>query len=258
MCMTSAYATTGTALASTASGEYIIPLFHLFQACKLHLAGLKGEITVRVKTAGASRAILAGSHPSVTDVSLIMKGYAEPDYRRQSRVAVYNGKLPVKLPFKNWQRVQANLTLAVNSKYNVILQGLSGPVMGMFVAVRSAPNTGAGQGTYQAISSLDIQLAGGESLTGHYVKTDVDMKLECAELLNNKFATAKDWYFISFSSDPSGDYGTGNVSGYQVFTGNEKLVINTGALTPGSFQIDVLALCPAHLDIRDGKVVRVQ
>src|SRR5690606_18789287 len=156
-----------------------------------------GELTIRLKTAGTAVALVAGTHPTVTDVGLIMKGYAEPDNRRESRIAAYNGKLPLKLPFYNRQRVQSSQTLAANSKYNVILQGLTGPVMGFFVTLRSAPNTAAGQGVYQPIESIDVQLAGGESLTGHYVKTHSDMKLEAAELFNNKFALTKDWYFVS-------------------------------------------------------------
>eukprot|EP01127_Copromyxa_protea_P020655 TRINITY_DN692_c0_g1_i17.p2 TRINITY_DN692_c0_g1~~TRINITY_DN692_c0_g1_i17.p2 ORF type:complete len:380 (+),score=32.86 TRINITY_DN692_c0_g1_i17:2007-3146(+) len=228
LCMSNAYATTGTALADGASGVYYIPVFHMLNACKLHLAGIKGDLTIRLKTSGASLSLLAGSHPTVTDVSLVMKGYAEPDNRRQSRIAAYNAKVPLKLPFYNWQRVQSTQTLAANSKYNVVLQGFSGPVMGMFVCVRSAPSTGAGQGTYQAIKDIDVQLAGGESLIGHYVKGHADLKIENAELFNNTFGANKDWYFVSFSSDPSGDYGTGSTNGYQVFDGKEKLIFGTG------------------------------
>jgi hypothetical protein len=50
ICLSTAYATMGTAVADATSGVFYIPLFHLFGSTKLHLNGLSEEITVRVKT----------------------------------------------------------------------------------------------------------------------------------------------------------------------------------------------------------------
>jgi hypothetical protein len=75
--------------------------------------------------------------------------------------------------------------------------------MGLFFTLHSGSNIKSAQGTYQAIFSYDIQLALGESMTGHY----------------NLFGNNKNWCFISFSSHPSKDYGSGSVQGYQVFVG---------------------------------------
>jgi hypothetical protein len=128
--------------------------------------------------------------------------------------------------------------------------------MGLFFMLHSGPNTRSTQGTYQAVASYDIQMASGESLTGHYVKLHEDSRLENAELFDNLFGSNKSWYFISFSSHPAEDYGTGSNQGYQVFTGTEKLVFTTKAsITPGSFQIDIFALNSCHLHVKNGQVV---
>lgn len=253
MCLNSAYATTGTVLANGASGNYYIPLFHLFASSKLHLAGLSHEITIRLYTQSSSFTILAGALPTVNDVSLILKGFSEPNHIRQSRRAVYNNKLPLKLPFVNFIRHKDIQTLGVSTQYTTVLSTIKGTMIGLFFTVRPAGFTGATQGNYQPISSYDIQLASGESLTGHYVKLHEDSKLENAEMFNNLFGLNKDWYFISFSSDPSGDYGQGSNSGYNAFAGTEKLVFTTNStIVPGSFQIDVIALSAEHLHIADG------
>jgi hypothetical protein len=111
--------------------------------------------------------------------------------------------MALKLPFYNWQVVKDLQTLATSTQYTVTLSGLWGPVMGLLFTLCSGPNTGSTQGTYQAISSYDIQLASGESLTGHYVKLHEDSKLENAEMFDNLFGNNKNWYFIPFSSHPA-------------------------------------------------------
>jgi hypothetical protein len=148
MCLSTAYATTGTAVADTASGIFYIPLFHLFGATKLHLDGLSKELTVRLKTNSSSLTLLAGTHPTVTDVALILRGYNEQNAHRDARRAAYNNRMPLKLPFYNWQVVKDNQTLAVSTQCTVNLSGLRGPVMGLFFMLRSGPNTGSTQGTY--------------------------------------------------------------------------------------------------------------
>jgi hypothetical protein len=143
MCLSTAYATTGTAVADAASGVFYIPLFHLFGSTKLHLAGLAEELTVSVKTNVAGLTILSGSHPTVTEVALILKGYNEPNTHREARKVAYNNRMALKLPFYNWQVVKDSQTLATSTQYTVTLSGLRGPVMGLFFTLRSGPNTGS-------------------------------------------------------------------------------------------------------------------
>jgi hypothetical protein len=146
--------------------------------------------------------------------------------------------------------------LATSTQYMVTLSGLQGLVKGLFFILRSGPNTRSTQGTYQAISSYDIQLASGKSLTDHYVKLHEDSKLENAEMFDNLFGNNKNWYFIPFSSHPTKDYGSSSNQGYQVFTGTEKLVFNTNStITPGAFQIDVYALNSYHLHIENSQII---
>jgi hypothetical protein len=201
--------------------------------------------------------LLSGTHPSVTEVALILKGHNEPNEHRDARHATYNNCMALKLPFYNWQVVRDSQSLAVSTQYTVTLSGLRGPVMGLFFTLRSGPNTGSSQATYQAVTSYDIQLSSGESLTGHYVRLHEDTRIDNAELFDNLFSNNKSWHFIPFSSHPAEDYGTGSNHGYQVFTGTEKLVFTTNAsITPGVFQIDVYALNSCHLHIENGQVNR--
>jgi hypothetical protein len=96
----------------------------------------------------------------------------------------------------------------------------------------------------------------GKFMTGHYVKLHEDCKIKKAELFDNLYGNNKNWYFVSFSSYLSEDYGTGSVQGYQVFVGTEKLVFNTNSMiTLGTFQIDVYALNSCHLHIENGQVI---
>lgn len=253
---TTAYSTAGTALANGASGIYYLPLWHLFSAAKLHLEGLKGDLTIRLITQQSSMVLIAGTHPTVTEVSLIMKGFNEPSAKRAARSQLYNCKMPYKLPYTNFIRSKDSPTLAASSSYSSLLTTFQGSFIGMFVSVRPAGYTAATQGTYQALSSFDLQLASGESLLGHYVRLHEDNKIECAELFNNVFANNKDWYFIAFSPDPAHDYIQGSVHGYQVLTGTEKFTFTTPAgLAPGPYEIDFYALSAEHLHIDHGRII---
>jgi hypothetical protein len=89
MCLSTVYATTGTIVADGTSGVFYIPLFHLLGSTKLHLAGITEELTVRIKTNVTSLTILSGSHPTVTEVALELKGYNEPNTHREACKVAY-------------------------------------------------------------------------------------------------------------------------------------------------------------------------
>jgi hypothetical protein len=255
MCLSMAYATTGRAVADGASGIFYIPLFHLLSSAKLLLAGLHHKITIRLYTQSSSYILLSGSHPTVTEVAMILKGYSKPSSIKQSRRSLYNNKMPLKLPFINFIRHKDVQTLATSMQYTTILSTIKGTICGLFFTPRASGFSASTHGNYQAIANYDVQLASGESLTGHYIRLHEDSKLENAELFNNVFGNNKDWYFVSFSSDPSGDYSSGANSGYQFFVGTEKLVWTTNStITPGTFQLDVIALSVEHLHIMDGYI----
>eukprot|EP01127_Copromyxa_protea_P002322 TRINITY_DN1220_c0_g1_i7.p1 TRINITY_DN1220_c0_g1~~TRINITY_DN1220_c0_g1_i7.p1 ORF type:complete len:211 (+),score=44.70 TRINITY_DN1220_c0_g1_i7:1060-1692(+) len=203
----------------------------------------------------ASKIFLAGSHPTINDVYMTVKGYAETNNAAALRYAVFNDKnMHLRLPFPNFIDHKETMTLAASTTYTSTMKTVKGTIIGLFVSLRAASVTAANQATYVPIASLDIQLAG-KSLLGGYIRTHDDLKLEMAELLNNSFALNKDCYFISFSSDPAGDYGSGNVSGYQAFTGEDQLVFTTtAALSAGAYVLDVAAVSAEHLLIDKGVV----
>lgn len=244
------YATTGVSVANGASTVLYLPLFVVLSAAKLHLAGLQNELTIRIQTQTSDKTILAGSHPTVTDVALILKGYQEPAAIRESRRAICQRGVPIKLPFVNSIDARAVITMAPSSRYEYNLSTIRANVIALMFTLRPVAFTGATQGTYQAISSFDVQLASGESVLGSYQRLHADNKLDQAEIFPNLMSKYSDHYFISFSRDPVGDFATGSVSGQLVFSGTEKLVINTpSTLVAGNYQLDLYALSCEHLYI---------
>jgi hypothetical protein len=53
-------------------------------------------------------------------MQLILKGYNEPSTHHDT----YNNRMPLKLPFYNWQVVKDSQTLATSTQYTVTLSGL--------------------------------------------------------------------------------------------------------------------------------------
>ena len=250
------YSTAGDAITNGTSVIHYIPLFHLFSAAKLHLAGLKSECFVRVLMQNSTFTLVGGTHPTITDVNLILKGFNEPRAISDSRNQVYNDvKLPIRKPFLNWIVNKDVQTLAVSTQYSSTLSSIKGIIAGLLVVFRPTALTAANQSTYQAVTSLDVQLASGESLLGYYVRLHDDYKIEAAEMFPNLLTVNKNIYAISFSEDMVGDYISGQNNGYNVFTGNEKLVFTTnGSITPGTFNIEVHALTHEHLLINKGQI----
>jgi hypothetical protein len=132
MCLSTIYITTGTAMTDAMSRVFYILLFHLFGSTKLHLARLSEELTVHMKTNVTSLTISSRSHPTITKVALILKGYNKPDTHQQACKVAYNNRMALKLPFYNWQVVKDLQILATSTQYTLTLSSLQGPMMGLF------------------------------------------------------------------------------------------------------------------------------
>lgn len=251
---TTAYSTAGIAIADGASTVLYCPLIHMLPSVMLHMAGLDSELIVRVVMQTSTYTILAGSNITCNSINLIMKGYSEPEDVKQKRLSVYRNSIPYIVPYVNFQRMNQTITLAASSTYSIVLSGFKGQVGAFFITLRAAAITAANQGTYLALSSLDVQNAAGESLTGHYRRTHSDVKLENSELLPNVFGNNKEFYLLSWSENPAHDYQSGSNSGYEYFTGFEKLSFTTtSGLAGGSYIVDIRALSYEHLTILNGK-----
>ena len=252
-CTDANYSTTGVSLASGASGVYYIPLYHLFSTARLCLEGLQDEIKVFIQMAPSSLSLISGSVPNVTEACLILKGYHESDSITQGRCNLYRSQVPYKIPILNFLNHNDAQNLAASTSYTSKLVNIKGQVAGLFIAIRASAKTSTNQSNYVPVASLDIQLAGGESIIGHYVRLDKDMKIECSELFPNLFANKKDWYFVSFTSDPVGDYCTGTNHGFHTFVGTELLRFTTPAgLASATYDIDCHALQACHLHVQQG------
>ena len=252
-CTDANYSTAGVSLANGASGVYYIPLYHLFSAARLCLNGLQDEVKVFIQMAPSALSLISGLVPNVTEACLILKGFHESDSMTQSRCNLYRSQVPYKIPILNFLNHNDTQNLAASTQYTSKLVNIKGQISGLFIAIRVSAKTAANQSNYVPIASLDLELAGGDSIIGHYQRLDEDMKIECAELFPNLFANKKDWYFVSFTSDPVGDYTTGTNHGYHTFVGTEILRFTTAAgLALTAYDIDVHALQCCHLHIQSG------
>ena len=90
---TTAYSTAGTSIANGASTELYLPLFTMFMACRLNLAGIKGDLTFRFRLKAAALNLISGTHPTFTNCCMLLSGFDEPQSSRNARTAAYMGRL---------------------------------------------------------------------------------------------------------------------------------------------------------------------
>jgi hypothetical protein len=252
---TSAYSTAGVVLANTASQDLYIPLMGILTTAKLHLAGLRSEITIQAYFNSSSLTHLAGSLVNTDSAVLLLKGYAEPDGIKKERVALYN-KMRYVIPIVQWRRESITLALAPSSTYSITLNAIKGISAGLFLTMRAAVITGANQATYlNQFNNIDVQMSDGSSMLGFYQRTVNEHRLEYAEQFANSFGSNSNFLFIPFCEDVVLDVHTGSNSGFQSFDGFCKFKFTTlSTLGAGSYIIDVYSLNHEHLGISDGEI----
>lgn len=230
-----------------------IPILQVFSTAHLSLAALRNELLVRVYFNDSSLTLVSGSLLTCDNITLLLKGYNEPSIFKQQRAELYNSKSFI-IPVKLYQRNTQTLTLAASTGYTMVLSGISGLVSGLFITLRSATITAANQVTYlQQLDQIDIQESNGTSMIGSYKRSNLDFLDEYAESFKNVFGSNSGFYFISFSEDIVGDVKSGNTLGNHIMNGFQKLAFTTlSTLTPGSYVVDVRALCSEHLMIQNG------
>ncbi len=241
---TAAYSTAGVVVANGATRTFYIPLVAFFTPTKLHLAGLNGQLLIRLRFNTSALSIVAGAVPTCTDCALQLRGRMEPDEIKSERHNAYMN-LHHSLSFLGVQRMSQQLTLAASTQYSIVLSGIQGIASTFYFTLRSLPLTAANQAVYIPVYDFDCQEQDGRSMVGYYRRTFDDMKLDVSECFDNLFINYVNLHIIPFSNSPVQDYTKGSNHGYHVFTSFEKLSFTTGStLVPGSYQIDIY--CSAH------------
>lgn len=252
---TDAYLTTGNSLANGASVELYLPLFTLFNACRLHLPGINGDLELFVEPKPSAMTLVSGTHPTVTSATLLLAGVDEAQERRNRRTQEYRGRIPHFLPFYAWNHFTQALTLAAGIKSDVKLSGLKGQFSALFVLVRALPLTAATQGTFIKLDEHSVRDQSGQIFCGNHAKTHERSRIIAGADLHNLAAKNSNFYMVPFSGTVVHDFITGQVHGYQVFGGNETLSITpTTGTASGQYQVDVVALQSTALRIQGGEV----
>lgn len=243
----------GAVIANATSKVLEIPILTIFKTANLSLSALRNELLVRVYFNDSSLTLVSGSLLTCDNISILLKGYGLPSAVKQQVVDLYNTK-PYVIPVKLYQRHTQTLTLAASTGYSIVLSGISGIVSGIFITLRAAAITAANQLTYlQQLDQLDLTESNGTSMIGSYKRTNLDMLSEYADSFSNSMGSNSLFYFINFSSDIVNDVMTGNTNGFHVFNGFQKFTFNTlSTITPGSYVVDIRAICSEHLMIQQG------
>lgn len=117
---TTAYATSGVAIANGASTELYLPLLTLFNAARIHLPGISGPITFRFSAKPSAMNLIAGTHPTFTKVVMLLNGFDEPQDKRNERTAFYRSRIapfqqtPIYVPFFNWDHFSTGASLTAS------------------------------------------------------------------------------------------------------------------------------------------------
>ena len=243
-------------LANTDTRDYYVILSETLKSTSMVMGGLKSELLYRVYFQREQFSVVSGSVPRMTNATLLLKGLEEPaDILNKRRQVWLNNYCLV--PYCNWIRMSKSLELAPSNKYEIVLSGLQGITLGLFVVVRDAAFAANEQGEYKNVflNDWDVLLSSGDSMIGFYKRNNQDIRLDYAENFQNRFQRFKNFTFIPFSNDLHGDVSTGNNSGCEVMTSFERLTFTTNSLLPpGSYRVDIYSINLEQLIVNQGRI----
>ncbi len=262
---TTAYATSGVSIANGASVELFLPLLTVFNAARLHLPGLTGDLRLRFYPKMSTLNLISGTHPTFNKVSLMLHGFDEESGKRNVRTAIYQDRtreyknIPVCKPFLDWQNFKQSVTLSPSTLASIRLNGFDGLCSGVFVVIRAAPITATNQATMIPMRHITLKDAAGNSYCGNFVKSHAMSRVIQAGLFDNNASANVNFYFIPFSSNPVYDFFVGGVHGHQTLNGNDSLeIMPNSTLVAGDYQIDLFALRPSVLRIFRGEIDKIK
>ena len=252
MGFTSTYGAGGVTIANNATQVLYLPLISFFTPLKLCLAGLTGQLLLRLRFGASTSNVISGSSPSTTGCILQMRGRQLPEKIRNERIMSYH-KVPLALPYLGIQRMSQQMTLSPSTTYSIVLSGIKGVASTFFFILRALPLTASNESTFIQVQSFDLQEQDSRSMIGYYRRTFADMALELAESFNNLMINYVNLHMIMFTNRAVSDYTQGTCFGYQSFTSWEKLSFTTTSSLPaGNYQLDIYASCHEYALINNG------
>lgn len=231
----------GAAIANGTTVQYFIPLEgSLFNQAKLNIEQIDGDFTLRIQFRPFSVTnAAAGTAPSLNEASVIINQINLDNLDAMRKRQVYQNNnvslryldsMPQKFP---GQALQPSQT------YEYTLSALKGMVSHIFFFVRSSGVTGNNLKSFQAINTFDILDSSGVSIINYPQPGAFNLSHEYPEIFpDSSFSLYNNVYCYSFALSPLDGYSNGFQTGYYVFTGNERLRINTpSTLVAGNFDV---------------------
>ena len=199
-----------------------------------------------------------GAVPSMSNFKLIAR-YSMPvnaqlaDMRR-----MYASNL-LEFPFyKYLEQHIASQVIAPGETITVPLTSFTGPLSNMMVYVRGAgsiviSNLSQLIDQYSILDSSDNSIMGLKNVDVAYHDSILSASHKNRSVVNASLPDP--WIGINLSSDVKNDYLNGTVSGYHLFTGNEKLVLRfKSTLVAGAYVISVVQGKRYVLQVKGGEV----
>ncbi len=242
-------------LPDTETRDYYVILSETLKSTSMVMSGLKSELLYRVYFNRENLTVINGSVPRLVNASLLLKGLEEPaDILNKRRQVWLNNQCLV--PYCNWVRMSKNLELADNQTYEIVLSGLQGITLGLFITIRLQNFDASNQGEYfnYQCTDWDVLLSSGDSMIGFYKRGYEDNNLEYSEIFENRFLRNSGFTMIPFSNQLHNDVSTGNNNGCEILTSFERLQFKTKGLTPGSYRVDIYSVMLEQLIVNQGRL----
>ncbi len=249
---TSAYSTAGVTIVPGNTRIAYIPIFNPLSQLRLCPSALSSELLFEFRFWPATRNVLAGAVPLTDNCTMLLRGAYDTPQVVELKTKMYSGA--VDLPFTSRQRFTQSIALTPSSQYTVVISGINGLVSDLFWTLRAIPITNTNQGTFAnaGVNTYDIEDQNGQSLTGYYQRDYSDSNIIGLEYFSNAMQKIANFTFITFNRDPCRTYKDGSCSGFQPFTGFEKLIFTTNStMVAGNYQLDIYAKVYNVAEIRN-------
>ena len=237
--------------------EVYMPIWGFFKSCKLAIFCIP-YLTVRIIFNPSSRVIQTGAEMKCSNLQLLLVGKKLKTSSKNAIIDVYrNPRISTSLSHLAVDRITETRNLSSGQQVEILLQGARGICSLIFVTVRKEAdiNTPSGACLYHHMDKMQILDSAGNSLLGSYVRPPkFRYFLQGVDFGNSSASLGLD--MIVFSTDPVGSFARGEVDGYCVITGQEKLtfIVPTDSFVNGNYVIDVRCYMYENLNILNGNL----
>jgi hypothetical protein len=253
----------GPSLAVGATQNYYVVLKDIvLNQLKLNMKYLQGDIRVRFNfrpwsTTGAG----GGTAPTISGIGIILNQINLDSKDQFEKKALYrnvgNGiPEPIMLRYLDAQRfITSSYSISQNTQYIIPLQNIMGMCSHIYFFLRPSGATGYGLNNFVNIKSFDIVDNNNNSIINYTEGSNFNLYMEYGQFFPRSTLTLyKNLYTYSFNTSPIDSYSMGYQGGFYPFQGYEKLIINSGSIAAGNYDIIAYFVHYKNIVIADGKI----